>query len=187
MGRWGLVVVKLGRVSHEATQHPDVAMTIPRPDKIRAKGLGTCFWQSRRSERLSGPGGGNHHRERVGSGIRCCSGDWLGRDFEHHSHTKSAPAFAPQTFARRRAGRHRDARGIAGVPPVACGRYSITVSASPSSVGGMVRLRSFAVLRLSAKSKRVGRSTGKSDGFSPLRICPAYTPTLRNASRMSEP
>src|SRR6516164_10813059 len=70
--------------------------------------------------------------------------------------------------------------------PVACGRYSITVSASPSSVGGMVRLRSFAVLRLSAKSKRVGRSTGKSDGFSPLRIFPAYTPTLRNASRMSE-
>ena len=97
------------------------------------------------------------------------------------------PPFAPRTFAGRRAGRHRDARGITGVPPVVCGRYSITVSANPSSVRGMVKLRSFAVLRLSAKSKWVGRSTGKSDGFSPLRICPAYTPTLRNASRMSEP
>ena len=28
------MVVKLGRVSHEATQHSDVAMTIPRPDEI---------------------------------------------------------------------------------------------------------------------------------------------------------
>ena len=35
------MVVKLGRVSHEATQHSDVAMTIPGPDEIRAKGLGT--------------------------------------------------------------------------------------------------------------------------------------------------
>ena len=63
------MVVKLGRVSHEATQHSEVAMTIPRRDEIRAKGLGTCFRQSRRSQRLSGPGGGNHHRERVGSGM----------------------------------------------------------------------------------------------------------------------
>ena len=40
------MVVKLGRVSHEATQHSDVAMTIPRPDEIRAKGLCTCFQQA---------------------------------------------------------------------------------------------------------------------------------------------
>ena len=46
-------------------------MTIPGPDEIRAKGLGTCFRQSRRSERLSWPGGGNQHRERRTSNRPC--------------------------------------------------------------------------------------------------------------------
>ena len=32
------MVVKLGRVSHEATQHSDVAMTIPRTDENPSKG-----------------------------------------------------------------------------------------------------------------------------------------------------
>ena len=48
--------------------------------------------------------------------------------------------------------------------------YSITSSACASSVGGTVRPSAFAVLRLMTSSNFVGYSTGKSDGFSPLRI-----------------
>jgi len=39
-----------------------------------------------------------------------------------------------------------------------------------SSVGGMVRPRAWAVFRLMTSSKVVGRSTGRSDGWAPLRI-----------------
>src|SRR5215472_4742844 len=38
MGRWGSVVVKLGRVSHEATQHPDVSDDHPPPGRNLSKG-----------------------------------------------------------------------------------------------------------------------------------------------------
>ena len=134
--------------------------------------------------------GGCRHRVYCTAGLppeMQCAPRQLGLVPLRDLHRRLGAGICTATFRASSGGRHRDARGIAGVPPVAYGRYSITVSASASSVGGMVRLRSFAVLRLSAKSKRVGRSTGKSDGFSPLRIFPAYTPTLRNASRMSEP
>src|SRR4029077_5255266 len=47
--------------------------------------------------------------------------------------------------------------------------HSITSLASASSVGGTVRPSAFAVLRLMTSSNFVGRSTGRSDGFAPLR------------------
>jgi hypothetical protein len=48
--------------------------------------------------------------------------------------------------------------------------YSITSSARPSSVGGTVSPSLFAVLRLTASSKRIGCSTGSSLGRTPLII-----------------
>src|SRR5262249_50181015 len=50
--------------------------------------------------------------------------------------------------------------------------HSITSSASASRVGGTSRPSAFAVFRLITSSNLVGRSTGKSEGFSPLRIRP---------------
>ena len=50
--------------------------------------------------------------------------------------------------------------------------YSITSSASASSVGGISRLSAFAVLRLITRSNLVGCMTGRSAGFSPLRTRP---------------
>ena len=49
-------------------------------------------------------------------------------------------------------------------------RYSITSSARASSVGGTSRSSAFAVLRLSTVSYLVGACTGRSAGFSPLRM-----------------
>src|SRR5262249_15023311 len=51
--------------------------------------------------------------------------------------------------------------------------HSITSSASASSLSGMVRPSAFAVLRLITSSNLVGCMTGRSAGFSPLRILPA--------------
>jgi hypothetical protein len=48
--------------------------------------------------------------------------------------------------------------------------HSITSSARASSVGGTVRSRALAVLRLMTTSYLVGACTGRSAGFSPLRI-----------------
>ena len=52
-------------------------------------------------------------------------------------------------------------------------RYSITSSAVVSSDGGIVRPSAFAVFRLMTNSNFVGCTTGRSAGFSPLRIRPA--------------
>src|SRR5262249_13807546 len=51
-----------------------------------------------------------------------------------------------------------------------CAPYSITSSARPISVFGAVRASAFAVLRLIASSYLVGACTGRSAGFSPLRM-----------------
>ena len=51
--------------------------------------------------------------------------------------------------------------------------HSITSSARASSVGGTVKLIAFAVLRLTTSSNFAACCTGKSAGFSPLRIRPA--------------
>jgi len=50
--------------------------------------------------------------------------------------------------------------------------YSITSSARASSVGGIVRPSAFAVFRLITNSNLVDRITGRSPGFSPLRMRP---------------
>jgi hypothetical protein len=82
-------------------------------------------------------------------------------------------------------GRHQDAvvRGQ-GVNPLVVrafgssfvpsrSRYSITRSAVANSGSGMVRPSALAVLRLIANSTFVICSTGRSVGFSPLRMRPA--------------
>src|SRR5262245_311010 len=48
--------------------------------------------------------------------------------------------------------------------------HSMTWSARASSDGGILRPRAFAVLRLTTRSNFVGRSTGRSPAFVPLRI-----------------
>jgi hypothetical protein len=48
--------------------------------------------------------------------------------------------------------------------------YSITSSARASNVGGISRPSAFAVLRLMVSSYFVGACTGRSAGFSPLRM-----------------
>ena len=50
--------------------------------------------------------------------------------------------------------------------------YSITSSASASTVGGIVRPSVFTVLRLKTNSNFVGCTTGRLAGFSPFRIRP---------------
>ena len=51
--------------------------------------------------------------------------------------------------------------------------HSITSSARASSVGGQLRPSALAVLRLMTSSNLVGCRTGRSAGFSPLRMRPA--------------
>src|SRR5205807_8441067 len=60
--------------------------------------------------------------------------------------------------------------------------YSITSSASASSIGGIVRPSALAVLRLITSSYLVGFCTGTSAGFSPLRIRSTYEAPRRNWS-----
>jgi hypothetical protein len=48
--------------------------------------------------------------------------------------------------------------------------HSITSSARATSVGGNSRPSALAVLRFTTKSNFVGCNTGKSPGFSPLRV-----------------
>ena len=50
--------------------------------------------------------------------------------------------------------------------------YSITSSASASSFAGNSSPSAFAALRLSTNRNCVGRCTGRSAGFAPLKICP---------------
>jgi hypothetical protein len=65
---------------------------------------------------------------------------------------------------RRRAAKQRDERA-----PL----HSITSSARASSLSGTSRLSALAVLRLSTSSNLVDCTTGRSAGFSPLRMRPA--------------
>src|SRR5262249_50157672 len=72
---------------------------------------------------------------------------------------------------RRRAAEKRDERAAL---------HSITSSARASSVGGTSRPSAFAVLRLTTSSYLVGACTGRSAGFSPLRIRSTYWAAERN-------
>src|SRR5437660_695087 len=65
--------------------------------------------------------------------------------------------------------------------------HSITSSARPSNVIGTVRPSALAVLRLMISSTFVDCWTGRSAGFSPLRIRPVYTPAWRYESIILPP
>jgi hypothetical protein len=65
---------------------------------------------------------------------------------------------------------HRSTRGKQFMPRI---RYSISSSAVLNSLCGMVRPSALAVLRLMTNSSLVALSTGRSPGFSPLRMRPA--------------
>src|SRR5262245_46607704 len=80
---------------------------------------------------------------------------------------------------RRHAAEQRD--------EVAALHHSITSSAMASSPGGKLRPNTLAVLRLITNSNLVDWMTGRSAGFSPLRIRPVYTPAWRYASVMLVP
>src|SRR5262249_12281632 len=67
------------------------------------------------------------------------------------------------------------------------GHYSITSSARASSVGGISRPSAFAVLRLITSSYLVGACTGRSAGFSPLRMRSTYWAARRYWSIISGP
>src|SRR5215471_16139524 len=58
-------------------------------------------------------------------------------------------------------------------------RYSINSSACTSNLLGTVRPSAFAVFRLMTSSNLVGCMTGRSAGFSPLRMRPVYMPHCR--------
>src|SRR5262249_34600117 len=80
---------------------------------------------------------------------------------------------------RRRATEQRDER--------AAFYHSITSSARASKVGGTSRPRAFAVLRLITSSYLVGACTGRSAGFSPLRMRSTYSAARRYWSTKSGP
>ena len=66
-------------------------------------------------------------------------------------------------------------------------RYSITSSARARSVGGIVRPRAFAVVRLRTRSNLVGCSTGMSPGFAPRRILSTISAVRLHWSRKFGP
>src|SRR5262249_10515207 len=78
----------------------------------------------------------------------------------HHGHWRLLRA------RRERPRRCRAAEERTELAPL----HSITSLASARSVGGGVRPRTLAVLRLMTNSYLVGACTGKSPGFSPLKI-----------------
>src|SRR5262249_53334201 len=79
---------------------------------------------------------------------------------------------------RRRAAEQRDERA-----PL----HSITSSAALSSLSGTMRPCILAVWWLMISSNLLDCTTGRSAGFVPLRMRPAYTPTCRHASRRLAP
>src|SRR6516225_4375681 len=80
---------------------------------------------------------------------------------------------------RKRPRRGRDAEQRDERAPAA---HSITSSARPSSVSGIVRPSAVAVIRLMTRSNLIGCSTGKLAGFAPRRILSTKSPARRNRS-----
>src|SRR6516164_1487972 len=68
-----------------------------------------------------------------------------------------------------------------GHPP----HHSITSSAATSNVCGIARPSAFAVLRLTTSSNFTVCWTGKSSGFSPLSIDPAWRGETRHPPRLT--
>src|SRR5262249_11223156 len=82
------------------------------------------------------------------------------------NHTNAPRPLALLRPRRERPHRHRAAEQRYELAP----SHSITSSAMESSVGGTVRPSVLAVLRLITSSYLVGACTGRSPGFSPLRM-----------------
>src|SRR5215475_2640063 len=102
---------------------------------------------------------------------------------ERHEH-----ADAPDPPVLLRARRERPRRRRAAEQRDECAAlHSITSSAMASSPGGKLRPNTLAVLRLITNSNLVDWMTGRSAGFSPLRIRPVYTPAWRYAPVMLVP
>src|SRR5262245_11458525 len=80
---------------------------------------------------------------------------------------------------RRRAGEQHD--------ELAASLHSITSSARASTVGGISMPSALAVLRLTTSSYLVGACTGRSAGFSPLRMRSTYPAARRCGSIESGP
>ena len=89
------------------------------------------------------------------------------QDVEHAGHHGLRIGVAETGRPGDRAGGEAGAALGAGVE-----HHSITSSARPSSEGGTVRPSALAVLRLMISSTFVACWTGRSAGFSPLRIRP---------------
>src|SRR5262249_47100420 len=86
-----------------------------------------------------------------------------------------------------RARRERPCRRAAEERDELAALHSITSSARASSVGGTSRPSAFAVLRLITNSCFVGACTGRSAGFSPLRMRSTYSDARRYWSTKSGP
>src|SRR5262249_3814475 len=83
-----------------------------------------------------------------------------------HEHADAPHVLAGLLSARRKRPRSRAAGQGDEVPPV----HSITASARASTLAGISMPRALAVLRLMTSSNLVGACTGRSAGFSPLRM-----------------
>src|SRR5262245_51847168 len=91
-----------------------------------------------------------------------------------HSRVGQSPSIAPyvQELLRARHDRPSRRRTAEQRDELAAADHSITSSASASTLSGIVMPSALALLRLMAISNFVGCSTGRSAGFSPLRILP---------------
>src|SRR5262249_24423565 len=113
---------------------------------------------------------------KCGYQIGACLGR-TGSEITDHRHRRLLPS--RREGPCRRAADQRDELA----PP----HHSITSSARASSVGGTSRPSALAVLRLITSSYFVGACTGKSAGFSPLRMRSTYSAERRNWSTKSGP
>src|SRR6266436_4243231 len=107
-----------------------------------------------------------HHLERgeIAAAHRRIALVLEGEDFLIAAHRQTSLAVSPRASSLRH---------------LAWGLHSITSSARASTVAGTSRPSALAVLRLMTNSNAVGSWTGSSEGLSPLRIRPAYTPAWR--------
>src|SRR6266498_789881 len=90
-------------------------------------------------------------------------------------HRKGSPRRASLLLRVHRPFRRRAAEQRDELAP----SHSITSSARASSVAGTSRPSAFAVLRLITNSYLVGACTGRSAGFSPLRMRSTYSAARR--------
>ena len=99
--------------------------------------------------------------------------------------------FERRPHERMERSRHRRFENLDTIPAVSiCSKHGFIRSPRrqlASSPGGKLRPNALAVLRLITNSNLIDCMTGRSAGFSPLRIRPVYTPAWRYASVMLVP